>query len=209
MHWLLIPADDAELRVISGTRSGLPRHFARTGMRPLSSRGGANFAGAVRRRGVESSYWLAPRHRCKPAVGSCRMSMSTASQTTSSFTSWKEIATYLGKGVRTAQRWERELGLPVLRPNGKPSGVVSASPAELDSWRARHWSRGENRSPGRNGKGGLSLVPNERVTVAWENIRASRELRSRSQQLVQQLAQSTQNLTQECLRLSLRLKEVA
>ena len=29
--------------------------------------------------------------------------------------SWKEIATYLGRGVRTAQRWEREEGLPVHR----------------------------------------------------------------------------------------------
>ncbi len=137
------------------------------------------------------------------------MSISTALQTTSTFTSWKEIATYLGKGVRTAQRWERELGLPVLRPNGKPSGVVSASPAELDSWRTRHWSHGENRSRGKKGNGGLSLVSHESVNVAWENIRASRELRNRSQQLVQQLARSTQSLTQECQRLTLRLKDVA
>ena len=26
---------------------------------------------------------------------------------------WKEIANYLGKGVRTVQRYEREFGLPV------------------------------------------------------------------------------------------------
>ena len=29
--------------------------------------------------------------------------------------SWKEIAAYLGRGVRTVQRWEREEGLPVHR----------------------------------------------------------------------------------------------
>src|ERR1041385_1511743 len=29
--------------------------------------------------------------------------------------SWKAIAAYLGRGVRTVQRWEREEGLPVHR----------------------------------------------------------------------------------------------
>ena len=47
---------------------------------------------------------------------------------------WKEIARYLGKGVRTTQRYERTLGLPVRRPAGKPSGSVIATKAELDAW---------------------------------------------------------------------------
>ena len=47
---------------------------------------------------------------------------------------WKEIANYLGKGVRTVQRYERQLGLPVRRPAGKPSGSVVATRAELDAW---------------------------------------------------------------------------
>jgi hypothetical protein len=47
---------------------------------------------------------------------------------------WKEIATYLGKGVRTVQRYERQLGLPVRRPAGKPWGSVVATRAELDGW---------------------------------------------------------------------------
>src|SRR5215831_4406762 len=47
---------------------------------------------------------------------------------------WKEIAGYLGKGVRTTQRYERTLGLPVRRPAGKPSGSVIATRAELDGW---------------------------------------------------------------------------
>jgi hypothetical protein len=47
---------------------------------------------------------------------------------------WKEIANYLGKGVRTVQRYERELGLPVRRPAGKPTGSVVATKAELDAW---------------------------------------------------------------------------
>jgi hypothetical protein len=48
--------------------------------------------------------------------------------------SWKEIAAYVGRSIRTVQRWERELGLPVHRPNGKTDGVVIALPAELDGW---------------------------------------------------------------------------
>src|SRR5215469_15912380 len=48
--------------------------------------------------------------------------------------SWKEIANYLGRGVRTVQRWEREQGLPVHRiGNGKRSPVF-ATMAELKFW---------------------------------------------------------------------------
>ena len=47
---------------------------------------------------------------------------------------WKDIANYLGKGVRTVQRYEQQFGLPVRRPAGKPSGSVVATKAELDAW---------------------------------------------------------------------------
>jgi hypothetical protein len=49
-------------------------------------------------------------------------------------TSWKEIAAYLGKGVRTVQRWESDLGLPVRRPYGVEKHVIVALPEELDKW---------------------------------------------------------------------------
>jgi hypothetical protein len=48
--------------------------------------------------------------------------------------SWKEIATYMGRGVRTVQRWEQELGLPVRRPRGKSRSAVIALAADLDEW---------------------------------------------------------------------------
>ena len=48
-------------------------------------------------------------------------------------TSWKEIAAYLGKGVRTVQRWEAGMGLPVRRP-GPERHIVLAYSAELDEW---------------------------------------------------------------------------
>ncbi|MGB8061617.1 MAG: hypothetical protein WCF26_06970 [Candidatus Sulfotelmatobacter sp.] len=47
---------------------------------------------------------------------------------------WKDIANYLGKGVRTVQRYERYMGLPVRRPAGKDWGSVVATKAELDAW---------------------------------------------------------------------------
>src|SRR5436305_1194623 len=51
--------------------------------------------------------------------------------------SWKEVATYMGRGVRTVQRWEQELGLPVRRPRGKSRSAVIAFRSELDQWLRR------------------------------------------------------------------------
>ena len=51
--------------------------------------------------------------------------------------SWKEIAVYLGRGVRTVQRWEQELALPVRRPRGRSRSAVLAFKRELDKWLTR------------------------------------------------------------------------
>jgi len=48
--------------------------------------------------------------------------------------SWKEIAAYLKRGVRTVQRWERSHGLPVRRPRQVEQSPVFAFPEELDQW---------------------------------------------------------------------------
>ena len=48
--------------------------------------------------------------------------------------SWKEIASYLGRGIRTVQRWEREEGLPVHRLDHDKRGSVYASRRELTAW---------------------------------------------------------------------------
>jgi hypothetical protein len=47
---------------------------------------------------------------------------------------WKDIATCLGKGVRTVQRWEREYGLPVHRIGREGGEIVFALRSELDAW---------------------------------------------------------------------------
>lgn len=47
---------------------------------------------------------------------------------------WKEIASFLGKSVRTVQRWETEYGLPVRRLGHEGGEIVFASRAEIDQW---------------------------------------------------------------------------
>lgn len=48
--------------------------------------------------------------------------------------SWKEIAAYLNKEVRTVQRWEKNLGLPVRRLAQGKQGTVFAYKLDLDAW---------------------------------------------------------------------------
>jgi hypothetical protein len=48
--------------------------------------------------------------------------------------SWKDIANYIGKGVRTVQRWESTLQLPIRRPGGCGKGTVVAFTDEIDLW---------------------------------------------------------------------------
>jgi hypothetical protein len=50
--------------------------------------------------------------------------------------SWKEIASYLGRDVRTAIRWEKDKSLPVHRVPGGKRQAVFAYRDELDVWLA-------------------------------------------------------------------------
>jgi hypothetical protein len=50
--------------------------------------------------------------------------------------SWKEVAAYLGRDVRTVQRWEKMDRLPVHRVPGGRSRSVFAFSSELDAWMA-------------------------------------------------------------------------
>jgi len=51
--------------------------------------------------------------------------------------SWKEIANYLNRTVRTVKRWEKEESLPVHRHQHLARASVYAYPSELDQWRER------------------------------------------------------------------------
>lgn len=57
-----------------------------------------------------------------------------AKEKAAKLTGWKEIAAFVGREVRTVQRWERELGLPVYRVPGSHGHSVFASPDEIERW---------------------------------------------------------------------------
>jgi hypothetical protein len=48
--------------------------------------------------------------------------------------SWKEIAVYLGREVRTAQRWEKREGMPIHRHIHEKASSVYAFKHEIDAW---------------------------------------------------------------------------
>jgi TolB-like protein/Tfp pilus assembly protein PilF len=51
--------------------------------------------------------------------------------------SWKEIADYLDREVRTVQRWEKTEGLPVHRHEHQKKSTVYAFTSELNDWRKK------------------------------------------------------------------------
>jgi hypothetical protein len=48
--------------------------------------------------------------------------------------SWKEIGAFLGRTVRTVQRWEKHEGLPLKRGGPGQRGAVVASKREIEDW---------------------------------------------------------------------------
>jgi Tol biopolymer transport system component len=55
-------------------------------------------------------------------------------QTERRLDTWKQIAEYLNKDVRTVVRWEKDRNLPVHRIPGQKRSSVYAWPSEIDSW---------------------------------------------------------------------------
>ncbi len=60
--------------------------------------------------------------------------------------SWKEIADYLERDIRTAQRWEESGGLPVRRHGGS-AGSVYAYPSEIEVWRVSRQPKSGGEAP--------------------------------------------------------------
>ena len=48
--------------------------------------------------------------------------------------SWKEISSYLDTAVRTCQRWEKKLNLPIHRISESGKSRVFAYREEIDNW---------------------------------------------------------------------------
>jgi TolB-like protein/tetratricopeptide (TPR) repeat protein len=74
--------------------------------------------------------------------------------------SWKEVAVYLGRDVRTVQRWERREGLPIHRQQHDKLGSVYAFRHEVDAWRAARSQRLEE-SAGETASGPDALTSSE------------------------------------------------
>jgi hypothetical protein len=107
-------------------------------------------------------------------------------------TSWKEIASYLGKGVRTVQRWEQQFGLPVRRPNEKSKGIVRATSRELDDWLANQWSQRPNEFAHAVG------IKSVYIDAMRVSMKRAAELRHANQLLLEDVRTSLQNMFQQC-----------
>lgn len=102
------------------------------------------------------------------------------------FSSWKEIAAYLNKGVRTVQRWEVEFGLPVRRPRERSKGIVQATREDLDNWAKSQWAvRAQNAAKKNNGHNGNGTHEHEQV-------------RAQTRKLMAELTVSLERLRTEC-----------
>jgi hypothetical protein len=101
---------------------------------------------------------------------------------------WKDIARHLGKGVRSVQRYERELGLPIRRPSGKIRGSVIATKAELDAWVLASPIREVFQLP-------QSLVDNATPLAEFRrHVTELRQLRNEAMELRASIGQSLQML---------------
>jgi len=113
-------------------------------------------------------------------------------------TCWKDIAQYLGKGVRTVQRWEREFGLPVRRPDGiDHKSPVIAHTRDLDAWLESRWSE---RGP-RSGARQPEPQPGRDVT---DLIMAAHELRTTHSQLMNETSAAIAALVNICNQMAAR-----
>ncbi len=112
-------------------------------------------------------------------------------QSTEILNSWKEIATYLGRGVRTVQRWEHDLGLPVHRPRGKQRSAVVAIPDELDKWIQRTPAQALNNAISNH----IELARNLRdQALEAANVRERERLKLQSKTLRQQAVAAREQL---------------
>jgi TolB-like protein/Tfp pilus assembly protein PilF len=87
--------------------------------------------------------------------------------------SWKEIAAYLGREVRTVQGSEKNEGLPIHRHQHARQGSVYGFKSELDAWRqARVVSPASPETPGRESRrrwlfAGLTTAAALVTAVSW------------------------------------------
>lgn len=78
--------------------------------------------------------------------------------------SWKDISKYTGRGVRTVQRYEVQLGLPVHRVAGRKHTAVMAFTDEIDHWlRTRPQSIADDEAAAENHRGEMATEQAEQA----------------------------------------------
>jgi hypothetical protein len=94
--------------------------------------------------------------------------------------SWKEIANYLNRGVRTVQRWEQELQLPVHRIGTGKRAPVYAVISELQFWMVTSAGKYTN-----------ALMEKKAGPLDPDARKRERQLAGRLHQLAQAVAQAS------------------
>ena len=124
--------------------------------------------------------------------------------------SWKEIADYLDRGVRTVQRWERDLGLPVRRIGKGKRSPVYATSTELRFWMMA--GAGKDLQPKLQPdlppteQANLPHLPSQRST--GKAIEESHRLLSTSHDLAQTIAESSVRQRKQAEILQARILEI-
>jgi len=80
--------------------------------------------------------------------------------------SWKEIAAYLKRDLRTVQRWEEKEGLPVHRHLHSRQGSVYAYKTELDAW----WTKRRPKDQATKDQSTSSVVDTSAATAPGRKI---------------------------------------
>lgn len=128
-----------------------------------------------------------------------RALMPVASQngTSAVLNSWKEIATFLNRGVRTVQRWERELSLPVHRIGRGKRAPVYAQVSELKFWMyaSENFRSAQAPKHGSSGESGSAIQNSRRL------IRATNDL-------VRRVAENTERQRRQTAEMEGRLLEM-
>jgi hypothetical protein len=130
---------------------------------------------------------------CEQQTG-CQMRAEAEKTDSTVLTCWKDIANYLGKGVRTVQRWEQEFGLPVRRPKGiAHKSAVIAYARDLDAWLESKWTQ-KNGHHAAHTAGATSNLD--------ELIRTAQELRTTHDSLLRETRAALTTLVANCYELT-------
>ena len=107
--------------------------------------------------------------------------------------SWKEIASYLKREVRTVQLWEKNEGLPVHRQFHKRLGSVFALRSEIEKWR-REVSGAETGDATTFKQVNVRCSPLRVYVLPIQNLSSRRELRDLCKPIVASTLQALQQI---------------